>query len=163
MKHPAQYIALSVMVLVSAGFALGGNAAPAAPVRSSVAAEEQAQWLRWVIPLPKEVAIGEKLVLEPSDVHIRTRKDAGEQERFLASRLAKLEGDAIRLLAPPPPPVPRPEKTEVVVVDEIDREGLPAAEARGLLDKLRDKVAAEDDPALKLDLHWKLYREKGEE
>ena len=86
----------------------------------------------------------------------------------LQSRLQKLESDAVRLLAPakpaapPPPPPPLPEPVVVpgiVVVDTADQHGLSAAVAQARLKNLADRLAA--DPALQLDLSWKLYRRKG--
>ncbi|MCP4661969.1 MAG: hypothetical protein GY856_41735 [bacterium] len=71
--------------------------------------------------------------------------------------LARLEGDAIRLLAPPPPVVP--ETPGIEVVGEESHRGLGAEDAGALLDELRGRVAGATD--VKVDLRWKLYRETG--
>jgi hypothetical protein len=90
----------------------------------------------------------------------------------LASRLQKLESDAVRLLAPtkPPPPPPGPPPSPplppqppvvpaIVVVDTADQHGLDASAAQAKLKELTNRLAA--DPDLQLDLTWKLYRRKG--
>ena len=75
----------------------------------------------------------------------------------LKSRLQKLEQDAIRLLAPAPPS-PRP---GIEVVEAERRQALAGAQAGEVLADLQGKLR--DDAALKLDLEWKLYREKSTE
>jgi hypothetical protein len=88
----------------------------------------------------------------------------------LASRLQKLESDAVRLLAPakstpptpPSPPIPPPQPPIVpgmVVVDTADQHGLSASAAQAKLKELTNKLAA--DPSLQIDLSWKLYRQQG--
>jgi len=79
----------------------------------------------------------------------------------LQSRLSKLEGDAIRLLTPvtpPPPPPPPPPSDGVEVVEAAAHQGLLARDAGPLLAELKKKL--ESDGTLKLDLSWKLFREK---
>ena len=56
-------------------------------------AEEQL-WARHLIPLPKEVSIGNKAVLAAGDVAISTDADAGEITRTAAAELRELFGDA---------------------------------------------------------------------
>ncbi|MCP4589328.1 MAG: hypothetical protein GY842_01150 [bacterium] len=74
----------------------------------------------------------------------------------LGSRLARLEGAAIRLLAPPPVV---PETPGIEVVEEESHRELGAEAAGALLDELRGRVAG--TPDVKVDLSWKLYRETG--
>ena len=89
----------------------------------------------------------------------------------LASRLKKLENDAIRLLTPsptppgpgpgpepPPQPPPPPESPGVEVVDQGVHQGVRAPDLEALLADLESKL--ESEPALKLDVTWRLYREK---
>jgi hypothetical protein len=87
----------------------------------------------------------------------------------LASRLQKLESDAVRLLAPARPAQPTgiPQKPQqvppvgpaIVVVDTADQHGLDASAAQAKLRGLADRLAA--DPSLQIDLSWTLYRRKG--
>ncbi len=79
----------------------------------------------------------------------------------LQSRLSKLEGDAIRLLTPSPTPTPAPPATGEVVVESESKPHLGREEARAILDDL--KVKLEADASLKIDLSWKLYKEKDKE
>jgi hypothetical protein len=91
----------------------------------------------------------------------------------LASRLQKLESDAVRLLAPARPtaptapvaqtsPLPSSKPVvvpDVVVVDTADQHGLDASAAQAKLKDLADRLAA--DPSLQIDLSWTLYRQQG--
>ncbi|MDP6360508.1 MAG: glycoside hydrolase family 20 zincin-like fold domain-containing protein, partial [Planctomycetota bacterium] len=70
--------------------ALLASAAPASGQTIAVTKKEQAQWLRWVIPLPKQIMIGGKIVLPASHVKMRLRKEAGEVERTAADELLAL-------------------------------------------------------------------------
>ncbi len=48
---------------------------------------EQANWTDWVIPLPQEIRIDQKIVLLPHQVQVRLRAGAGEVEKNAASQL----------------------------------------------------------------------------
>ena len=66
-----------------------------AAAQSSMAAEkvskqEQSQWLRWVIPLPKKISISGKVELLASDVKITVRRGAGDTEKTAADQLIAL-------------------------------------------------------------------------
>jgi hypothetical protein len=84
----------------------------------------------------------------------------------LGSRLAKLEGDAIRLLTPKPtPPKPTPEPVIIVppagrkTVETVAQTGLSSADAGAALAALQDKL--KQDTSLRLDLTWTLYTDAG--
>jgi len=67
----------------------------AVSAQSSMAAEkisrqEEAKWLRWAIPLPKEISIRSKVELPASEVKITLRKDAGALEKTAADEMAAL-------------------------------------------------------------------------
>ncbi|MGD9496233.1 MAG: glycoside hydrolase family 20 zincin-like fold domain-containing protein [Armatimonadota bacterium] len=62
----------------------------AAPRVSQVSGAEAAAWVRWAIPLPKEVKIARKVELAPAEVGIRLRSDAGPAERTAADQLEAL-------------------------------------------------------------------------
>ncbi|MDD5677397.1 MAG: glycoside hydrolase family 20 zincin-like fold domain-containing protein [Kiritimatiellae bacterium] len=51
---------------------------------------EEAQWLRHVMPLPHEISIPEKAVMNCADIKIRTRPEASDLEKSAASELAGL-------------------------------------------------------------------------
>jgi len=55
-----------------------------------VSAEEQARWLRWLIPLPKQIKIQGKLVLPASEVKLRLREGAGDVEKTAAEEIRAL-------------------------------------------------------------------------
>ena len=76
---------LSAVLFACAGACL---AAPA-----PVSKPEQAQWLRWLIPLPKQISIGQKLDVAASDVKLILRKAAGEVEQCAADELRELFKD----------------------------------------------------------------------
>ncbi len=80
-------LSLSV-VMVSILFCYAAMTVAAAPVK--VSSQEQAQWVRWLIPLPKQVAIAGKIELGAADVKLRTRAGAGEVERNAAAKLVEL-------------------------------------------------------------------------
>jgi len=68
-----------------------------AAVAQQVPATEQARWLRWAIPLPKEIEIAGKVELPASQVKITLRERAGEVEKTAAEELVDLfkeKGDA---------------------------------------------------------------------
>ena len=46
------------------------------PIVRSVDSTEQTGWLRWLIPLPREISITEKVEVEAADVQIRVRESA---------------------------------------------------------------------------------------
>ena len=55
---------------------------------SPVTTQEEAGWLRRLIPLPKEVRIERKVVLPASDVRLRVRSGAGDVEKNAADKLS---------------------------------------------------------------------------
>ena len=55
-----------------------------------VSSEEESGWLRWVIPLSKQISIKENIDIAASDVKVTLRKDAGDLEKNAASELARL-------------------------------------------------------------------------
>jgi len=98
--------------------------------------------------------------------------DALRQDEYavaLRSRLSKLEGDAIRLLtvitprpdASPAPQLPPTSRQPVPGVQEVEERSVTAVAgpaALAVLEELQHKL--EQEPGLRMDLHWKLYREK---
>ena len=77
------------MVLVAV---VAGAATPQAPVSR----QEQTRWLRWVIPLPKQVRIEGKVHVSASDVRVRLRDGAGDVEKHAADELAALFAQAAK-------------------------------------------------------------------
>ncbi len=75
-------------VLFSVCIGLVGSARGAAP--SPVDQREAAQWLRWLIPLPKEIEIPEKVHLSVGEVCVRCRQGAGDVETTAAGQLETL-------------------------------------------------------------------------
>jgi len=82
------------------GATVGAGAVP-------VPKPQQRAWLRWLIPLPKEVAIERMLVLPPVAVGVRLRAGADETEQTAAEELRSLfkekanvepNGDAFEIL-----------------------------------------------------------------
>ncbi len=78
-----QRTALVLVVLM-----LAATVASAAPV--DVPAGERAQWLRWTLPLPKQIAIPRKVVLAPADVGIFVERGAGPATLTAAEQLRAL-------------------------------------------------------------------------
>jgi len=66
------------------------DASRAMALSVNVSESEQAQWLRWVIPLPKEITISKKIELPAGDVKINLRQGAGEIEKTAADQLVAL-------------------------------------------------------------------------
>ena len=64
--------------------------AEARPEALAVGGEEQAQWLRRVIPLPREVRFAGIRTLPASAVRVRLRDGAGEIEQHAAAKLESL-------------------------------------------------------------------------
>jgi len=75
------------------GVLLANIVAQADSDRISVSAKEEQQWVRWVIPLPKEISIPAKAAIPVSDVRITLRKDAGEVEKTAFNQLISLFED----------------------------------------------------------------------
>ena len=65
-------------------------AATADGARSAVSPGEADAWLRWTLPLPRQIEITQRVVLAPEDVGIRLRRDAGPAERTAAAQLDAL-------------------------------------------------------------------------
>jgi len=78
--------ALMLLLLVVAT-ACAGTADGA---RSAVSRAEADAWLRWTLPLPKQIAIAEKVTLHPSEVGVRLRREAGPAEETAAAQLEAL-------------------------------------------------------------------------
>jgi len=57
-----------------------------------VSRQEEAKWLRWVIPLPKKISISAKVEVPVSEVRINLRRGAGDVEKTAAEELAALCG-----------------------------------------------------------------------
>ena len=77
--------AVAVGVLWLLSVAASGHGAP-----EEVTKQEEARWFRWLIPLPKQIAIREKVTLASAEVGIRLREGAGDVERQVAGELASL-------------------------------------------------------------------------
>ncbi|OGV78560.1 MAG: hypothetical protein A3K19_31985 [Lentisphaerae bacterium RIFOXYB12_FULL_65_16] len=65
-------------------------AAQNVPAPVPVSGPEQAQWLNWVIPLPKQIAIGSKVELPASEVKVTLRQNAGDVEQSAAAEVLSL-------------------------------------------------------------------------
>ncbi len=78
----------AILIVVVATVTVG--AVMAAPVTSGVSKAEAHAWLRWTIPLPKQVTITRKVELAPAEVGVRLRRDAGPAERTAAEQLDAL-------------------------------------------------------------------------
>ena len=85
-----KWVPLTVGLVCAFLLHAGGQEAPAVEDVSDI---EQAQWVRWVIPLPKEIAIPNKVDLPASQVKITLRQGAGEVEKTAAQELASLFKD----------------------------------------------------------------------
>ncbi|MFH0965975.1 MAG: glycoside hydrolase family 20 zincin-like fold domain-containing protein [Planctomycetota bacterium] len=57
---------------------------------AEVSKAEEVQWLRWVIPLPKEIQIARKVEVPASQVKVTLRPGAGEVEKQAAEELSAL-------------------------------------------------------------------------
>ena len=76
-----------IAVLVAVGvLAATASRAEVRPVSK----EDEARWLRWLIPMPKRIAIGGSRTLLASDVGVRLRQGAGDVEQTAAGELAAL-------------------------------------------------------------------------
>jgi len=79
-----------ILTSIFLGALLVSSVVQGATNKIPVSAKEQAQWLRWVIPLPKKINIPAKATIPASDVRITLRKDAGEVEKTAFSQLVSL-------------------------------------------------------------------------
>ena len=77
-------VVMSAAVLVVAQTTAASASAVAVPKA------EQEQWLRHIIPLPKQIVLGKKLDVLASDVKLTLRKGAGEVEQTAAEELRAL-------------------------------------------------------------------------
>ena len=66
------------------------HAAKAGEPVKTVSSQEAEQWLRWVIPLPKQASIPAARVLRLEDVTVRVREGSGDIERRAAEPLSTL-------------------------------------------------------------------------
>ncbi len=55
-----------------------------------VTKQEEALWLRWLIPLPKEISIPRKVTLPAGEVSLRLRQGASDVEKHAATELTSL-------------------------------------------------------------------------
>ena len=55
-----------------------------------VSTQEEAAWLRWVIPLPKQISISGKVVVPATKVKITVRRGASDTEKTAAAQLSAL-------------------------------------------------------------------------
>ncbi|MEW6355209.1 MAG: ThuA domain-containing protein [Planctomycetota bacterium] len=62
----------------------------AAETPVAVSKEEQTKWLRWLIPLPKQIAIEKKITMPSCEVQIVLREGAGEVEQCAAEEIRSL-------------------------------------------------------------------------
>jgi hypothetical protein len=60
------------------------------PLAKGISSQEEKQWLRHLIPLPHEVSIKQEVTLNPSEVRITFKKNAGEIEKNAARELEEL-------------------------------------------------------------------------
>ena len=86
-----------------AGVALLAAVTTASAAVVPVPGPQQKAWLRWLVPLPKEVAIERMVTLPVADVGIRLRERADETEHAAAEELralleGKTEGAAFEIL-----------------------------------------------------------------
>jgi hypothetical protein len=73
---------IAVVALCAAGWCQGQT--------STVTAQERLQWLNWLIPMPKEIAIEQKVQLPADQVHLRLAAGAGEVVQSAAKELKQL-------------------------------------------------------------------------
>jgi len=78
------------MLVILTTVLLGTVVAQDVLAESDVSNAEQGAWLRWVIPLPKEIKIPAKLAVPASEVKISLRPEAGEVEKQAAEELIAL-------------------------------------------------------------------------
>ena len=86
-KNDMKPIPLTVVVVCALLSHAGGQEAP---VVADVSDMEEAQWVRWVIPLPKEIEIKGKVDVPAGAVKLTLREGAGEVEKTAAEELAAL-------------------------------------------------------------------------
>ncbi|MHC4123887.1 MAG: hypothetical protein ACYSSI_09965, partial [Planctomycetota bacterium] len=75
-------------LLFSACFSVLGSTHVVGP--SQITPQEEANWLRWVIPLPKQISIKEKIELVNSDIKIQVSDKTGEVGKNAAAKLVEL-------------------------------------------------------------------------
>ena len=80
-----------IIGFICAGVALA--TAQKAMAAESVSKQEQSEWLRWVIPLPKTIQIRHTIELPAVDVKITVRRGAGDTEKNAAAQLSALFKD----------------------------------------------------------------------
>ena len=81
------WVALVLVAVPMAALLLAGcDVGPPQPVGT----DEAAQWMRRVIPLPKQAAIEQKVIASADQVHIIVRADATELERCAAGEIAQV-------------------------------------------------------------------------
>ncbi len=85
MARPCAMQRLSLVLVI---LTLAATVASAAPV--DVPAAARARWLRWTVPLPKQIAIPRKVVLAPADVGIFVERGAGPATLTAAEQLRAL-------------------------------------------------------------------------
>ena len=55
-----------------------------------VTQEEQDKWFRYLIPLPKEISIKEKITINPEDISIIVKPNSSEIEQYAVFELREL-------------------------------------------------------------------------
>jgi len=89
----AANLSAALVCVVLFHVAAPGMLAEDTPSVDKVSEAEAARWLRWVIPLPKEIAITGKVSLPADNVKITLREGAGDVEKTAAQELASLFKD----------------------------------------------------------------------
>ena len=87
---PAGGLDYEIRVPRERGLEAAKQAAAALAAAVAVPQAEQEQWIRHVIPLPKQIVLGKKLEVLASDVKLTLRKRAGEVEQAAADELRAL-------------------------------------------------------------------------
>ena len=76
------------MLILAGALAAATNAATGAP--EAVKTQQPELWLRWVIPMPKEVSIPQQVTLPAADVKLTLRAGADELEQNALRELQAL-------------------------------------------------------------------------
>jgi len=94
-------VVLLTLICVAVG------AAPSGAETVAVSAAQETAWLRWTLPLPKQITIPHQVSLRPEQVDIRLRHNAGDVEKNAAAQLEALfeertgtvpDGQAFRII-----------------------------------------------------------------
>lgn len=88
MKSTVMILSMTISILVLGVVSSFGNAWNGSV--SQVSDLEEALWLRWVIPLPKQISINEKIEVPLSDVKIRVLEGTDELGKNAADKLVEM-------------------------------------------------------------------------